>query len=66
MQTRDYSAIALALALLETRGHPSPHDSYHCGWADGVEAARINVADAIAAHDPAFDREDFLKLTRGE
>lgn len=64
MQTRDYSAIALA--LLEARGPNPAEDSYSLGWVDGVGRAASRIAARIAEHDPTFDREDFLKLTRGE
>ena len=66
MHNRDYSAIALA--LLEARG-PKPIEgdgSYVIGWVDGVDEAAARIADRIAATDPTFDREDFLKQTRGE
>lgn len=64
MHARDYNAIALA--LLQARGDGSERDSYNAGFTDGVRESAQRVADAIAKHDPTFDREDFLKLTRGE
>jgi hypothetical protein len=64
MHARDYSIIALA--LLKARGDGAEHDAYNAGFTDGVKEAAEKIADAIAAHDPTFDREDFLKLTRGE
>jgi hypothetical protein len=64
MHVRDYNAIALA--LLNARGNGSDRDSYNAGFTDGVKEAALHIAAAIAAHDPTFDREDFLKLTRGE
>lgn len=56
----------IALALLEARGSTPAEDSYNLGWVDGVDEAARKLADVFTAHDPTFDREDFLKLTRGE
>lgn len=65
MHARDYSAIALA--LLEARGRAgTAENAYSAGWVDGVGRAASRIAARIAEHDPTFDREDFLKLTRGE
>ena len=64
MHARDYSIIALA--LLKARGNGSTDGAYNAGFTDGVTESALNIARAIAAHDPNFDREDFLKLCRGE
>jgi len=64
MHARDYNAIALA--LLRARTFNSTANLANVHRMQGVDLAAVAIANAIAKHDPTFDREDFLKLTRGE
>jgi hypothetical protein len=64
MHARDYSIIALA--LLTARGDGADDDAYNAGFTDGVDQAARRIADNLGDCDPTFDREEFLKLTRGE